>query len=64
MPPADRFRSYRLVPGDPITFEVHQADGSVATVRGVVDSVPWVAGERAQLVVVRDAAASPGPVPR
>jgi hypothetical protein len=47
--------SRSLAPGWPITLEVHCAGVRVALVRGVVDSVPWLAGEIAQRVVVRDA---------
>jgi hypothetical protein len=51
--------SRSLAPGWPITLEVHCAGVRVALVRGVVDSVPWLAGEIAQRVVVRDAVVRP-----
>jgi hypothetical protein len=40
---------------------VHCADGNVALVRGIVDCVPWLAGENAQRVVIVDAVAKPLP---
>jgi hypothetical protein len=57
--PDPHFRPYSLAPGWPITIEVHCADGGVALVHGVVDRVPWLAGEHAQRVVVVDAVAQP-----
>lgn len=48
-----------MVPGDPIVIEVRAANGEVFVIRAVVDGVPWVAGERAQRLVVRDATAEP-----
>jgi hypothetical protein len=48
-------------PGWPIQIEVHCADGNVALVRGIVDRVPWLAGENAQRVVIVDAVAKPLP---
>jgi len=59
--PDPHFRSYALTPGCPITLEVHCADGGVALVQGIVDRVPWLAGENAQRVVVVDAVARPPP---
>jgi hypothetical protein len=59
--PDPHFRGYSLAPGCPIELEVHCADGSVAYVRGVVDRVPWLAGEIAQRVVIVDAVARPLP---
>jgi hypothetical protein len=49
------------LPGYPITIEVRCADGGVALVRGIVDRVPWLAGEVAQRVVIVDAVAKPLP---
>ena len=59
--PDPHFRPYALAPGWPITVEVHCADGGVALVRGIVDRVPWLAGENAQTVVIVDAVAQPLP---
>lgn len=57
--PDPHFRPYRLKPGNPIVIEVRHRDGSVAVVRGRVDSVPHLAGEVAQRIVVVDATAEP-----
>jgi hypothetical protein len=59
--PDPHFRPYSLAPGWPIQIEVHCADGNVALVRGIVDRVPWLAGENAQRVVIVDAVAKPLP---
>ena len=59
--PDPHFRPYGLVPGCSIDIEVHCADGSVALLRGVVDRVPWLAGNHAQQVVLVDAVARPLP---
>lgn len=57
--PDPHFRAYALAPGWPITIEVHCVDGGVALVRGTVDRVPFLAGEYAQRLVIRDAVARP-----
>lgn len=57
--PDPHFRPYSLVPGWPISIEVHCADGGVALVQGVIDRVPWLAGEIAQRIVIVDAVAKP-----
>lgn len=57
------FRAYRILPDTPITIEVRCRDGSTAVVHGRVDSVPHLAGEVAQRVVVVDAVAEPGAGP-
>jgi hypothetical protein len=57
--PDPHFRPYGLAPGWPIEIEVHCADGGVALVRGTIGRVPWLAGEHAQRVVIRDAVARP-----
>jgi hypothetical protein len=59
--PDPHFRAYGLAPGCPIEVEVHCADGSVALLRGIVDRVPWLAGNYAQQVVLVDAVARPLP---
>jgi hypothetical protein len=59
--PDPHFRPYALAPGWPITIEVHCAAGGVALVHGVIDRVPWLAGENAQRVVIVDAVATPLP---
>jgi len=58
-PTPQKFRPYKLMPGAPITFEVHCLDGSRAVVTGIVDKVPHLAGEVAQRVVVTQATAMP-----
>ena len=50
--PDPHFRPYSVTPGWPVTLEVHCADGGVALVHGVIDRVPWLAGENAQRIVI------------
>lgn len=51
------YRPYLLQPNTPIVVEIRGRDGSHLLVEGVVDAIPWSAGNVAQKVVVRDAVA-------
>ena len=49
-------RPYLLNPPQPITVEIRLGDGSLLTINGMLDAVPWSAGQVAQKLLVVDAA--------
>jgi predicted ABC-class ATPase len=58
-PPRRPFRAYHVVPDDPIVIEVEARNGQRFVLRGIVKGVPWIAGDRAQRIVIHDAVADP-----
>jgi hypothetical protein len=55
-----RVRGYTIRPGEPLTIDVHAADGSRFRLRGTLDSAPdGYTGGFATRIVVTDARAQP-----